>query len=166
MKVLAVYLKEMLDTLRDRRALFSALSFGLFGPLAVVFTVNVLAAATRPTALAPVAVCSGEAPELVEHLTAAGLTFAPQADICLHIPDDYAARLAAGATANVRVLADLTAASATVDKLRSEIQRYARTWPRSARSRAELQRRCSRRSLLTCKAPMRSRGAPMSSPAC
>ena len=99
MNVLAVYLKEMIDTLRDRRSLFSALSYGLFGPLAVVFTVNVLAAATRPTALEPVAVCSGDAPELVEHLTAAGLTFAPQAGICLHIPEDYAARVAAGATA-------------------------------------------------------------------
>ena len=57
MKVLAVYLKEMIDTLRDRRALFSALSFGLFGPLAVVFTVNVLLRrhARRPSSRSPFA---------------------------------------------------------------------------------------------------------------
>jgi sodium transport system permease protein len=126
MNILTVYLKEMIETVRDRRSLFAALSYSLFGPLAVVFTVNVLAAATRTTALDPVAVCSGSAPELVAHLTAAGLTFAPEADICLHVADDYAVRLADGATANVRVLADLTATAATVDKLRGEIQRYSR----------------------------------------
>src|SRR5688572_1920777 len=127
MSILTVYLKEMTETLRDRRSLFAALSYSLFGPLAVVFTVNVLAAAARPTALEPVAVCSGSAPELVANLTAAGLTFAPAAEICLHVPEDYAARLADGATANVRVLADLSASAATVEKLRSEIQRYSRT---------------------------------------
>jgi sodium transport system permease protein len=127
MNVLTVYLKEMTETLRDRRSLFAALSYSLLGPLAVVFTVNVLASAARPTALEPVAACSGSAPELVAHLTAAGLTFAPDAGICLHVADDYAARLASGATANVRVVADLTANAATVDKLRSEIQRYSRT---------------------------------------
>ena len=126
MSILTVYLKEMTETLRDRRSLFAALSYSLFGPLAVVFTVNV-AAATRPTALEPVVVCSGSAPELVAHLTAAGLSFSPEADICLHVPDDYAARLADGATADLRVLADLTASAATVDRLRSEIQRYSRT---------------------------------------
>jgi len=125
--VFTVYCKELTETLRDRRSLFSALSYSLLGPLAVVFTVNVLAAATRPTALEPVAVCSGSAPELVARLTAAGLTFAPAADICLHFADDHAARVAEGATANVRVVADLTVSAATVDKLRSEIQRYSRT---------------------------------------
>lgn len=127
MSILTVYLKEMTETLRDRRSLLAALSYSLLGPLAVVFTVNVLAAATRPAAFEPVAVCSGSAPELVAHLTAAGLTFAQDADICLHVADDYAARLSGGATANVRVLADLTAGTATVDKLRNEIQRYSRT---------------------------------------
>jgi sodium transport system permease protein len=127
MKMLAVYLKEMTETLRDRRSLFAALSYCLLGPLAVVFTVNVLAAATRPAALAPIAVCSGEAPELIAHLTAAGLTFSPEAKICLHVPDDYAARVADGGTANVRVVADLTTEGATADKLRGEIERYSRT---------------------------------------
>jgi sodium transport system permease protein len=126
-KLLAVYLKEMTDTLRDRRSLLSALLYALLGPLAVVFTVNVLATATRPTSLEPVAVCSGEAPDLVAHLAAAGVSFAPEAAICLHVPDDYATRIAEGATAKVRVLANLTATAATVDKLRSEIQRYSRT---------------------------------------
>jgi len=127
MRLWTVYAKEMTETLRDRRSLFSALSYSLLGPLAVVFTVNVLAAATRPGALEPVAVCSGEARELVAHLTAAGFTLSPDAAICLHISHDYSTRVAEGGTANVRVLADLTASGTTVDKLQSEIQRYART---------------------------------------
>ncbi len=127
MKLLAVYLKEVTDTVRDRRSLLSAMLYALLGPLAVVFTVSVLAATTRPTSLEPVALCSGEAPELVAHLMAAGLTFAPDAAICLHVADDYAARIDAGSTAKVRVQANLTATAATVDKLRSEIQRYSRT---------------------------------------
>ena len=163
MSILTVYLKEMSETLRDRRSLFAALSYSLLGPLAVVFTVNVLAAAGRPTALERVAVCSGAAPELVAHLTATGLTFSDEADICLHVPDDYAARLADGATANVRVLADLTANAATVDKLRSEIQRTRGRWRSSARLRAVSRRPCSRRSPSTCRARTPSRGRPTSS---
>ena len=42
-------------------------------------------------------------------------------------PSDYAERVAEGATTTVRVLADLTATGATVDKLRSELQRYSRS---------------------------------------
>lgn len=126
LKVLAVYRKELLETLRDRRSLVAALSYSLLGPLAVMFAVNVLAAAARPTALEPVAVCSGSAPDVVAYLTAAGLTFAPEASVCLHVPDDYAERIGDGGTATVRVVADLVARGATVDKVRTELQRYSR----------------------------------------
>lgn len=126
MKVLAVYRKESLETLRDRRSLIAALAYSLLGPLAVMFTVNVLATAARPAALEPVAVCSGSAPELVAQLTAGGLTLVPEARICMHVPDDYAKRIGEGGTATVRVVADLVAHGATVDKLRTELQRYSR----------------------------------------
>ena len=81
----------------------------------------------RLFALTAAAVAAVAAAPAAAELRTGACHIAAQADICLHIPEDYASRLAAGATASVRVLADLTAASATVDKLRSEIQRYART---------------------------------------
>jgi sodium transport system permease protein len=126
MKVLAVFAKEMLDTFRDQRSLVSALAYVLLGPLAVVFTVNVLAAATRTSALEPVAICSGAAPELVDHLATTGIVFAESADVCLDVPEDFAERVAGGRTARVAIRANMSAASATVTKLETEIARYAR----------------------------------------
>ena len=127
MKLLAIYRKEMIDTLRDRRSLVSSLMYVLLGPLAVVFTVNVLAAASRPSALQTVAVCNGAAPALVEYLQTTGLSFGADAAVCLDVPPDYERRLAAGQTTRIGIRADLSRAAATVAKLETEIGRYSRT---------------------------------------
>ena len=127
MKLLAIYRKEMIDTLRDHRSLVSSLMYVLLGPLAVVFTVNVLAAASRPSALQTVAVCNGAAPALVEYLQTTGCRSPRMRAVCLDVPPDYERRLAAGQTARIGIRADLSRAAATVAKLETEIGRYSRT---------------------------------------
>ena len=108
----------------------------VLGPLAVVFTVNVLAAAARPSALQTVAVCNGAAPALVEYLQTTGLTFAADAAVCLDVPPDYERRLAAGQSVRIAIRADMSSAAATVTKLETEIGRYSRDARDAARARA------------------------------
>lgn len=128
MKALTIFLKELTDLLRDRRSLFSGLAYVLFGPVAVMFAVDMLAAQTRDAALVPVALCGkGEAPGLVAHLTAAGLTFDAAGKVCLDIPGDFSARLEAGRTVRVGILADLTGAGVTVRKLERALHAYSST---------------------------------------
>jgi sodium transport system permease protein len=127
MKILPILKRELVDGLRDRRALGAALSFALIGPVLIVLMINVMAAAGREGADAPYRLCgAGEAPALVAHLAAAGLELSDTADICVDVPGDFAVRLAAGETAVVRVVADLTAAAQTTDKLEREITRFSR----------------------------------------
>jgi sodium transport system permease protein len=124
-KIWWILQKEMIDGLRDRRAMLAALSFALLGPLLMVATVNGRAAMTRETPLVPFELCgAGSAPELVAHLQSIGLTVAEAADICVDIPGDYAERQAAGKTVHIRVLADLADADPTVDKIRGAITAF------------------------------------------
>jgi sodium transport system permease protein len=126
-RILAILKKELVDALRDRRALLAAFSFALVGPVLIVVLINVGAAAQRDDALAPFRLCgAGDAPDLIAHLKAAGLTLSDSAAICLDIPADYATQQAAGGTARVRVVADLTAAP-TTGALQREINAHART---------------------------------------
>jgi sodium transport system permease protein len=128
MRIAAILKKELLDGLRDQRALSAALAFALIGPVLIVLSVNMAAAAGRATAFEPFRLCgAGEAPDLVAHLQSTGLALAEEARICLDIPQDYAELQAAGKTARVRVLADLTAAGPTIAKLEREINAFSRT---------------------------------------
>ena len=128
MRLATVVKKELVDGLRDRRALLAALGFALLGPLAIASMVNAMAAAGRETALKPVRLCGeGEAPALIAHLRAAGLAIADDAAICLDLPADYARGQAAGESVRVHIRADLAAEAPTVAKLEREITAYSRS---------------------------------------
>jgi sodium transport system permease protein len=128
MKWFIVFMKEMVDALRDRKALTTAMSFALLGPVALVLMVNMMAASSRPGALDPIRLCgTGEAPALVESIAAAGLRIEDGADICLSIPDDFEQRLESGRQASVAITADLAAAGPAVDALEDAVSRYSRT---------------------------------------
>jgi sodium transport system permease protein len=127
MTLIPILRKELLDGLRDRRALFAALVSALLGPIFIALAINI-AAAARETAPAPIRLCgAGQAPDLLAHLRDAKFTFSDDAGICLDIPADYAERLATGRTAYVHVIADLTSAGTTTNQLRREIQAFSST---------------------------------------
>jgi sodium transport system permease protein len=125
MKFLIIFFKELADTLRDRRTLFSGFAYGLLGPVAIAFMVNMVAASSRDDALQSVALCGkGAAPGLLQHLTAAGITFASDGKVCLNVPANYAERMAQGRPAHLVISADLTANGQTARKLETEIKSY------------------------------------------
>jgi sodium transport system permease protein len=127
MNALTIFLKEFVDLLRDRRALFSGLAYVAFGPAVVLLTVNMLAAQTREASYAPITFCGAQSPLLAEQLTQAGLAFDAKASICVNVPEDLETRLAEGKTVRVHVRGDLTAQASTIRKVESVLARFSST---------------------------------------
>jgi sodium transport system permease protein len=115
--LLAIVHKELLDGVRDRRAVLSAFSFPLFAPLLIAFMLNSLA--TRTDDPLELAIIGGEnAPELVRFLENQGVELqdAPEdpelaiedrmLDVVLVIPEDYGEDFREGRPASVQMMVD------------------------------------------------------------
>ena len=115
--LLAIVHKELLDGLRDRRAMLSAFSFPLFAPLLIAFMLNSLA--TRTEDPLEMAIIGGEnAPELVAFLENQGVDLQPgpedpelaieegTLDVVLVVPEDYGEDFRAGRPATVQMMVD------------------------------------------------------------
>ncbi|HVC01229.1 MAG TPA: ABC transporter permease [Steroidobacteraceae bacterium] len=120
-----VLCKELLENLRDRRTLFSALIFGpLLGPLLFGAMVSRIVAQNAANADRPITltvVHGDRAPNLMHYLAAAGVKVRPatlsasgarraidkgDAKVVLLVPRDYAARFTAGTPARIELMAD------------------------------------------------------------
>ena len=115
--LLAIVHKELLDGVRDRRAVLSAFSFPLFAPLLIAFMLNSLA--TRTEDPLELAIIGGEnAPELVSFLGNQGVELqeTPEdpdlaiedgvLDVVLVIPEDYGEDFRQGRPATVQMMVD------------------------------------------------------------
>jgi sodium transport system permease protein len=142
-KFLAVFIKEAVDNLRDRRTLLTVLVFGpLFGPL--FYTVMMGTVINRQVAdldqSYSVAVQGAErAPVLMDYLRQHKLTVATapadpreavktgKLDVVLAIPADYAAAIATGRPADVQLMFDDSRDSArkNVGRVRNVLEDYA-----------------------------------------
>ncbi len=113
--LLAIVHKELLDGVRDRRAVLSAFSFPLFAPLLIAFMLNSLATRTDdPLELAIIG--SDNAPELVRFLENQGVELqeAPEdpelaiedgvLDVVLVIPEEYGEDFREGRPARVQMM--------------------------------------------------------------
>jgi sodium transport system permease protein len=134
----AVFKKELVDGLRDRRALFSLLLFPVIGPLfiSLALTRTVERAADRPVELAVVG--RANAPGLVAHLEAHGVKIqeAPgdppaavrsrRVAMVLVVPDDYASRWDRGKPAHVELLVDGSRATelASVQRVKALLEAH------------------------------------------
>lgn len=127
MITLTVFLKELVDILRDRRALFSGLVYVAFGPTVILFTVNTLAAQSIETGFSSIRFCHAESKIVEEALTSAGLSFATDAKICLNLARDFETRLADGRQARIQLRADLTAQASTIRKVETTLSRFSAT---------------------------------------
>jgi sodium transport system permease protein len=135
-----VFRKELTDSLRDGRALFSIAFTIVLGPLLIGFMMNRVAERQREAEQVEIPVAGQEhAPALVEWLrqqSGVQIVGAPsnpeaavrdrQADVVLIIPDDYAERFRASRPARVKIVADSSRTSArpTIDRVRRLLQRY------------------------------------------
>ena len=130
MKILPILKKELVDALRDRRAVTAALAFAFVGPAVLVFIINAAAAAGRTDDYAPFGLCGdGQAPSLLARMHAAGLTATTDSDpaVCLDIPADYAARVDRGEPVRLAITADMTSAGTTVAAMQREIAAHGRS---------------------------------------
>ncbi|HEX7487472.1 MAG TPA: ABC transporter permease subunit [Anaeromyxobacteraceae bacterium] len=135
--------KELLDSLRERRALAMALLFPLLGPAVLAMTLWVVGrtahgAGERPLML-PVAGAE-HAPELVSFLRGAGVDVTPapadperairagERDVVLVIPPQFGERLRAARPAPVRLVLDASrqSAQATILQVRALLDGYGR----------------------------------------
>jgi sodium transport system permease protein len=125
MKAIAISVKELRDSLRDRKTVASGLLYGLVGPIAVFYIIAITAAQQDTQGAAPVALCRpADAPSLLAHLARAGIELVEHAEICLDIPAELETRLANGQAARVGLLADLTRPSPTVTAVEREIRAF------------------------------------------
>jgi sodium transport system permease protein len=132
---IAVFRKEMLDGARDRRSIFSALLFPLFGPLMIMFMFGALAEReSRAKEVTLPVVGAQYAPSLIDHLEQKGLEITegpedPRAAVkdgkvamVLVIPEEYPERWQEAKPAPVRLIVD-----GARDDTRSSVRRVRRT---------------------------------------
>lgn len=140
--IIAVFRKEIVDSLRDRRSLFSLLMFPLMGPLliSVVLTQTAERMSGADGTKLPV-VGRDNAPALVKFLEDRGVEIEPapddveevvrdrEADAVLVIPDDYGARFRQAKPAPVELVVDDSRADAstTVRRVEALIDAYGRS---------------------------------------
>ena len=140
--VIAVFRKEIVDSLRDRRSLFSLLMFPLMGPLliSVMLTQTAERMSGADGTKLPV-VGRDNAPALVRFLEDRGVEIEPppddvegvvrdrEVDAVLVIPDDYGERFREAKPAPVELVVDdsRTDASTTVRRVEALIDAYGRS---------------------------------------
>ena len=130
-----VFLKELTDSLRDRKQLATALFYVLLGPLMLVPLIGYigkLANQGTTNHLQVAATGAERAPALVEYLRQRNIELTPgpadpteavksfAIDLVLVIPESYPEDFAAGGLAKVRVVTDTTRNSAHADAARVE----------------------------------------------
>lgn len=119
--------KEVVDNLRDRRAMAMALFFPLLGPAILALSLTLISRQARSVEEEPLTlpvVAAERAPSLIAFLEERGVRVAPapadpeaavrggDADVVLAIPEDHAARLREGKPAPVRIYVDASRSSA------------------------------------------------------
>ena len=143
---LAVFRKELLDSLRERRAVVSAFLFGpLLGPVLFGVVINFAVSQQMDEALAPIAVpvLGGEtAPNLAAHLAthAIDVDAVPdqaalreavrrgEVEVGVVVAEDFGAAFASGAPARVWVVQDSanSATRAAVGRVEAALRQYGR----------------------------------------
>jgi sodium transport system permease protein len=137
--ILTVFLKEVRESLRDRRTLWSALGFGaIFSPLMFGAILSFTIKRNDPLNDKPVTLAvshTERAPNLVGHLIEYGLTVQPvtyddaaarqavqdhQQKLVLMIPEDYAKRFTAGQPAPLQLYSDSSDQTAERDVRRAK----------------------------------------------
>ena len=139
--LLTVFRKEIVDGLRDRRSLLSALMFPLMFPLLITFMFNQKAERDRETDDIDICVVGAQrAPDLMDWFERRGYDVIegpddPQAAVrdkaqhfVLIISDDFVERFEAGRTANVEIVYDGSRkeSSNQIRRVRSLVHEYGR----------------------------------------
>ena len=127
-EVLTMARKEGLDAIRDRRAMFAAFAYALFGPIVLAAVLNAMARdeLSEPERLVQVENARA-APALMAHLESQGFRFGDDAPIVLTVPDDFTARVTAGKPATLTALLEVAGNERELAELRASIDGWGNT---------------------------------------
>lgn len=137
-KTLAVFVKEALDALRDRRSLTSALIYSLFGPLVMGMALSAVAKRGSEGTLELTVAGADRAPSLVRYLEQNGVEVrrpsadvrgavrAGDLDLALVVPGDYAEDFRASRPARLELVHDGSRSDVRgpVRRVQSLVERY------------------------------------------
>lgn len=134
-----IFKKEMLDSLRDRRSLLTAMAPALLLPILMTFMFSTIAETRNTTDVLEVRVIGQEnAPDLIRYLSERDISFesydgnakqdiqSGDIEVMLEIPDDYAEKFTASEPATVYLHSDnsMDKSDAAADRLRTLIRNY------------------------------------------
>jgi sodium transport system permease protein len=142
-RVTVVFLKELIDNLRDRRSVLTTLGYAIIGPGMILLTIVLMGSIFHESVEKPLELpISGRenAPALVQFLEQNNVILqeAPanpreavrngDVDVVLIIPDDYGEDFSAGRPATVQIVADSSRTSAMTHVRRAQnlVERYGR----------------------------------------
>jgi sodium transport system permease protein len=137
-KTLAVFVKEALDALRDRRSLTSALIYSLFGPLVMGMALSAVARRGTEGTLELTVAGADRAPSLVRYLEQNGVEVrqpstevrkavrAGDLDLALVVPGEYAGDFRASRPARLELVHDGSRSDVRgpVRRVQSLVERY------------------------------------------
>ena len=139
--VLAVLKKELIDGLRDRRSMMSAIIFPMIGPLLISFMFNTVTERQRESQDVEIPIVGAErAPGLIDWIERRGYTVVegpldPEAavrdgtvDFVLIVPEEFADDLAEARTAEIELVRDGTKkdAGAAIGRAHNLVESYSR----------------------------------------
>ncbi|MEM9303407.1 MAG: ABC transporter permease subunit [Pseudomonadota bacterium] len=123
-RLIAIFRKELRESLRDKRSLTAAATFAIAGPVLVAGMLSIVADKQTRTEPIEVAVTGAtHAPDLIAFLTGQDVIVeAPDAatDVRMVIPVDYGTRFAEGRLIRIEVIADRSRTGARRDASRVE----------------------------------------------
>lgn len=117
--------KELLEVIRDRRSLTSAILLSVLMPVLMLAGYYFAAQEQKKAQTAEIQISGAEyAPALVTYLASKGITHGENAELQLLIPDDYRKKLAKGYKVTLLVKGDMSSNNTVTARLLVNIQRY------------------------------------------
>jgi sodium transport system permease protein len=123
-----IFCKEMLDALRDRRAVFLLILYGVLPPLLMMISAYVTPGGHRAGTPVEVAISGAQhAPGLIAHLQSIDLQISATAPVKLVIPPDYMQKIQGGEKVTLTLTGSRRDDDRAMGKLEDSLNSYNRT---------------------------------------
>ncbi len=126
--VWTIFRKELIEALRDRRAVMLLILYGALPPLMMMFSAYLTPGGRQAGKPVEVAIVGAAyAPNLVSHLQSINMEVSPKATVKLEIPSNYAAKIQAGDMVVLTLTGSRRDDDRAMAKLEESIHDYNRT---------------------------------------
>ncbi len=126
--VKTIFKKEMTDAMRDRRAMFLLILYGVLPPLMMMASAYLTPGGRQASKPVEVAIVGAQyAPGLIAHLQSIDMQLKANAPVTLQIPDTYAQKIQAGEKAVLTLTGSRRDDDRAMSKIEESINSYNRT---------------------------------------